>query len=337
MELGVSEFGKYFLFQGRRYAKGERLFLNHSGASVLGKFAGRELVLRVFSDFELEGRNAYVRLTVDGKTRRVRLPKGEKTLVVRAEEGEHLFEVVKLTESANNSFALLSSVADGVFIPLEKKPAPKIEFIGDSITTGFGTLAPLGNGEYKTKEQDVTKAFSYLTAKALGADYNVIAAGGWPIYRSVYSDHSIPEIYENVDFFRNEEKWDFSAFSPDVVVITLGTNDFSYLSEFSGEKREEEKEKVVACFASFIKSVAARNERARIFLLCGFFEKPELLPMTIEAQRRVGSPRVSVLETPSAASLSDVRAGHPGRICHRIATKKLVEAIEKSGALRFFS
>ena len=333
MRLGVSEFDTYFLFQGRRYAKGERLFLNHSGASVLGKFKGTELVLRVFSEFSLSDRNAYIRVTMDGKTRRVRLPKGEKTIAVRAEEGAHVFEVVKLTESANNSFALFSAETDGAFLPQEKTPALKIEFIGDSITTGFGTLAPFGNGEYKTKEQDVTKAFSYLTAKALGADYNVIAAGGWPIYKSVYSDHSIPEIYENVDFFRNEEKWDFSSFVPDVVVITLGTNDFSYLSEFSGEKREAEKEKVTEIFTEFIKRVAEKNERAKIILLCGFFEKPELLPLTIEAKERVGSPRVSVLETPSAASMSDVRAGHPGRICHRIAARRLVEAIKKSGSL----
>ena len=68
MRLGVSEFDTYFLFQGRRYAKGERLFLNHSGASVLGKFKGTELVLRVFSEFSLSDRNAYIRVTVDGKT-----------------------------------------------------------------------------------------------------------------------------------------------------------------------------------------------------------------------------------------------------------------------------
>ena len=328
MKIDVSSFNDYFIFQGRRYVQGGRLFLNHSGASVFGRFRGTELTLDVFSDFELFDRNAYVHLTLDGKTRRLRLPKGEKRIRVRAENGEHAFEVVKLTESTNNSFGVSSAETDGVFLCVREKAALKIEFIGDSITTGFGTLAPLGYGEYKTKEQDVTKAFPYLTAKALGADYNVIAAGGWPIYKSKYADSAIPDIYEHVDFFRNAEKWNFSSFVPDVVVITLGTNDFSYLSDLFGEVREREKSAVKEKFLRFVKRVAALNENAKIYLLCGFFEYPELLPLTKEVAEESALKNVTVVETKSAVSLSDVRAGHPGRRCHKAAAKKLIRVLQ---------
>ncbi len=260
----------------------------------------------------------------------MRLPKGEKTILLSFEEGTHSFEIVKLTESVNNSFALVRAETDGEFLPCKEARALKIEFIGDSITTGFGTLAPLGYGEYKTKEQDVTKAFPYLTAKALGAEYYAIAAGGWPIYKSKYADHAIPEIYENVDFFRNTEKWNFSSFCPDVVVITLGTNDFSYLSDLSEETRAKERARVKEEFIAFLRRVAALNESAKIFLLCGFFEYAGLLPLTEEAAKQSEISNVFVIETNSAVSLSDVRAGHPGRKTHCVAAKKLVEAIRKA-------
>ena len=167
---------RVFLCQGRRYAEGGRLFLNGSGASLQGAFHGEKLTLFLFSEPISAGRNAYVRLTVDGRTERIRLPKGEKRITrdfPKGEKritrdfprGEHLFEIIKLTESANNSLAVEKVETDGRFLPPKEESALKIEFIGDSITTGFGVLSRETYGEYKTKEQDVTEAFPYLTAK----------------------------------------------------------------------------------------------------------------------------------------------------------------------------
>lgn len=330
MRIDIKNFDEYFSFQGRRYAQSGRLFLNHSGASVQGRFKGNALALRVFSDHEIEDRIAFVRLTVDGRTRRVALSRGERVLRARCGEGEHFFEVVKLTETTNNSFALVYAETDGEFLPFEEKSDWKIEFIGDSITTGFGTLAPLGIGEYKTKEQDVTKAFPYLTACSLGARYQTVAAGGWGVYRSKYADHAIPEIYENVDFFRNEEKWDFSSFSPNAVVITLGTNDFSYLSDLSEEDQARERIEIKKSFTFFVRRVAFLNAGAKILLLCGFFDYPGLNSLTREVAAEI--PGVIAVETPSAASMSDVRAGHPGRRAHRAAAARLVFVLKSLGA-----
>ena len=158
----------------------------------------------------------------------------------------------------------------------------------------------------------------------------MIAAGGWPVYRSKYADHSIPEIYENVDFFRNAERWDFSSFRPDVIVIALGTNDFSYLSDLSEEKALVEKARVKEEFIAFLRRVSALNEGAKIFLLCGFFEYEGLSDLTKEVRKESEIENAFVVETKSAVSLSDVRAGHPGRKTHRLAAKRLVEAIRKA-------
>lgn len=318
---------RVFLCQGRRYAEGGRLFLNGSGASLQGAFHGEKLTLFLFSEPISAGRNAYVRLTVDGRTERIRLPKGEKRITRDFPRGEHLFEIIKLTESANNSLAVEKVETDGRFLPPKEESALKIEFIGDSITTGFGVLSRETYGEYKTKEQDVTKAFPYLTARALGASYQVVAAGGWGIARSKYSPYMIPDFYENVDLLRNADKWDVSAFSPDYFVVTLGTNDFSYLADLSEPMRSEERAAVKARFLSFLKGLLKR--KGKLILVYGFFDYPDLGVMTEEVKSELSSPRVLTLRVQSMNSLSDVKAGHPGKRVHAAAAKRLTALIRR--------
>ena len=325
MQVTATGAETFFSLQGRRYVKDGRLFLNASGASLKGLFRGKRLCLTLFSEPIMAGRNAYMRLTVDGKTRRMRMPKGEKTVLLELPQGEHTFEIIKLTESANNSLAFLCAESDGDFLPVQPSGGLKIEFIGDSITTGFGVLCRETYGEYKTKEQDVTKAFPYLTARALGASFNLVAAGGWPIYKSKYAPFAIPDYYGNVDLTRNTEEWDFSAFVPDVIVVTLGTNDFSYLADLSEEERAKERAEVKHRFLAFLRRLLTQN--AKMVLVYGFFPYPDLGVLTEEVARELDDPRVSTLEVKSAASLNDVCAGHPGKRTHKLASARLIKRI----------
>ena len=107
--------------------------------------------------------------------------------------------------------------------------------------------------------------------------------------------------------------------------MTLGTNDFSYLSDLSEEKRKTERAEVKAAFITFLQRLLTRNKP--VVLVYGFFEYPDLGAMTGEVWREMDSPLLSTLEVQSAASLEDVRAGHPGKRCHRLAARRLAKAI----------
>ena len=326
MVVSVSDLQKVFVCQGRRYVQNGRLFLNASGASLKGAFQGSVLRLFVYSDAVSKDRPAYIRLTLDGATRRILLKEGERVLTKRLTQGEHTFEVIKLTESANNSFGVMKVETDGAFLPLKDDSSLNIEFIGDSITTGFGVLAPINSyGEYKTKEQDVTKAFSYLTAKALNANYSVIAAGGWGVCKSKYSPYAIPDYYDHVDLLRNTEKYDDPNFCPDVFVVALGTNDESYLADLSEPVKGMERAVIRGAFVAFIKKLLAKNKP--VVLVYGFFDYPDLKTLTEEVWQEVDSPFLSTLEVKSDVSLNDVRAGHPGKRCHKLAAQRLVKAL----------
>ena len=311
-----------FQCEGRRYVKNGRLFLNASGASLKGRFRGERLSLNLFSEPTVKGRNAYIRLTMDGARRRVRLPVGEKVLSFTFPAGEHTFELIKLNESESNSLALISATTDGEFLPVIEGEKPKIEFIGDSITTGFGVRAKRADEEYTTATQDVTLAYSYSTARALNAEMEICAASGWGLYKSKYAENAVPDFYENIDLTRNREKYDFS-FRPDVIVLALCTNDFSYLADLAGEEREREYATLKRKSIAFIKKLL---QRAPVVWVYGFSgsESQKGLPAFIEeVWLETECSNFYTLQVKDSHSLNDICAGHPGRRTHKLASRRL--------------
>jgi lysophospholipase L1-like esterase len=122
-------------------------------------------------------------------------------------------------------------------------PERKIEFIGNSITCGYGneSIEKSDPFEYETENHYYTYAAE--TARQLKAQHWVVARSGIGVYRNYNGprtgtpDNRIDVQYEYTMYaeksaFRREggamvERWDFSRFQPDVVCINLGTNDLS--------------------------------------------------------------------------------------------------------------
>ncbi len=328
-EIKSIRLDKIFKCEGRRYVKNGRLFLNASGALLKGRFRGESLSLTLFSEPTVKGRNAYIRLTMDGARRRVRLPVGEKVLSFTFPAGEHTFELIKLNESESNSLALISATTDGDFLPVIEEERPRIEFIGDSITTGFGVRAKRADEEYTTATQDVTLAYSYSTARALGAEMEITAASGWGMYKSKYAEHALPDFYGNVDLTRNREKYDFS-FRPDVIVLALGTNDFSYLADLAGEKREKEYAALTRKSVAFIKKLLKRAPVVWVYGFSGSESQKGLPAFIEEVWRETECSNFYTLQVKDSHSLNDICAGHPGKRTHRLAAERLVRFIKKT-------
>lgn len=109
-------------------------------------------------------------------------------------EGEHTVRLLKLTEATVGMPLLLKAITlegSGMWLPPPKLPSRRIEFIGDSITCGFGVTgqpyAVTGKpGRFLTEEEDVTKTYAGITAAYFGADARYIAASG----RGVCHNHT---------------------------------------------------------------------------------------------------------------------------------------------------
>lgn len=111
----------------------------------------------------------------------------------------------------------------------------RIQIIGDSISVGYGL-----DGEYPCTNsaalEDAPRTYGALTAKNLSADWDIVAWSGKGLVRNIvdpgYEDDVLmPEIWTRYGANDADDSYTFpAADTPDMVVINLGTNDFSYVA-----------------------------------------------------------------------------------------------------------
>ncbi len=174
--------------------------------------------------------NTYFTVYIDGvrQEKRFNVKKGTVTLTIAdfKEAGVHNIRVLKQTESANSLSVLKTLSFKGYF---EEAPAKKdlfIEFLGDSITSGYGNLCANGVADPGSAlNQDATQAYAYLTAEKLGADHSLISCSGIGVVSSYSGNFVMKDFFSAESYFKNTIKKYEKTFTPDIVVINLGTND----------------------------------------------------------------------------------------------------------------
>lgn len=144
--------------------------------------------------------------------------------------GKHTVWIYKTTE-AHTGPLLISKIAAVKVKALPLPAKPIIEFIGNSITCGAAADTsdfPCRVGVYHDHHNGYM-AYGPRVARALNADYVVCSVSGIGMYRNWNTDGpAMPQLYENTDLhFESVPKWDFKTFTPKIVSIALGTNDFS--------------------------------------------------------------------------------------------------------------
>lgn len=173
---------------------------------------------------------SYFTLYIDGvrSEERIHAPSGESTLTLASfEQGAvHNIKLIKQTE-AHCALCTIKTVSfRGYF---EEKPADKellVEFIGDSITVGYGNLCTESSDPNRGHplRQDATKAYAYLTAEKLGADASLLCCSGMGIAKG-YRPYTANAFFSAASYYRNTDTEFLAERIPDIVVINLGTND----------------------------------------------------------------------------------------------------------------
>ena len=111
-------------------------------------------------------------------------------------------------------------------------PNRKIEFIGNSITCGYGVESTNPKEGFSDETENHYLTYAAITARNLKAQHVVVARSGIGIYRNYAgpktgNKDNMPSMYDRTLFSVKEPKWDFSKYTPDVVCVNLGTNDVS--------------------------------------------------------------------------------------------------------------
>lgn len=220
----------------------------------------------------ISGGSLSVKLKESGKDFWQVVVNGEAASVIELQPGEHVYpvvanlpagrhtvELVKRTEASVGVTQLLGLQIDDTakLLPTPERTR-RIEVIGDSISCGYGNEAPGKEHNFMPATENAWLAYGAVAARAVNADYICVAWSG----KKLWPNNSILDYYDRVLPSPTEKKWDFAAWTPDVVVINLGTNDFN-------AKVNPEEAGWVEAYVGFIKQIRSRYPKAPIYCALG--------------------------------------------------------------------
>lgn len=155
--------------------------------------------------------------------------KGESefTIAKNLKSGKHTFEIYKQTEAINTTFGIRSITLKGEITAPPNNNALYIEVVGDSIAAGLGNIST--GGQNAPLYQDATRGWPYLAAKALSADFSVLAQSGITATDNIgwsgASSVTMPDVYPKTMYYSDKRTEHDFARKPDIIVVCLGTND----------------------------------------------------------------------------------------------------------------
>lgn len=148
--------------------------------------------------------------------------------------GDHTLKIVKRTEGEQGKATFKGIVLDhgATLKKIDPGYKHKIEFIGNSITCGYGAEGKSKEEKFMPETENSYKSHAAITARAFNAEYHIVAHSGMGVVRNygdekMVSDYTMPDRYKQILDMEVATMWDFSKWKPDAVVINLGTNDFS--------------------------------------------------------------------------------------------------------------
>lgn len=217
---------EYFRFLGRTAPLPEGLPLSWSNSGVTFTFRGDRAELH-FAAYEAD-QPVYVKVFADGKAQRFGLDgKSPKILLDFTKNAVHTVKLLRISEG-NTPLVFQKTRVYGASPELLPPPAEKpfrIEFMGDSITAGFGVAAPREQDLYTTYEQDSTRSYAYLTAERLNAELRTVCISGQGVWKNCGKEPGVR--FESMFDMsvRGRTGYDHASWQPDVMVLNCGTND----------------------------------------------------------------------------------------------------------------
>jgi lysophospholipase L1-like esterase len=200
-----------------------------SGTLMRTRISGSDL------DLQLDGAGGVrFQVVVDGTPTDVfETQGGPQTYAVAAGlvAGEHDVEVVRRNEGYFGAVQFVDFVP-GAGTTLVATPSPyehRIEFIGDSLTAGYGIECTDGNQSFSGETESAWSTYAMVASRELAAAPHLIAYSGKGAFQNYGGnlDQPMPQLYPRTLTDDPNLLWDFSSWPADVVVVNLGTNDFS--------------------------------------------------------------------------------------------------------------
>lgn len=260
-------------WQGRTYAENGGVHaLAGSAASLTFRCTGNTCKIHMANQSPEWSYN-YFSVIVDGeRSPRIALQSRAFTtfdLPITSTADYHTIEIHKETEASCGQILIQAIEVDSL-LEWPKSTKPKIEFIGNSITAGMASdtvMIPCGAGSW-FDQHNAYDAFGPTVARALDCDYMLSAVSGMGMYRNWNSDSPVmKDVYESTTLSDDpaSPRWDVNSFRPDIIVIGLGTNDFSEGDHVTPRLPFDE-EKFIDTYFLFLKKIFTLQPQASIVI-----------------------------------------------------------------------
>ncbi len=309
--------------RGRHTVKEGMLAFDWTGSGIAFNFSGTGFILSL-GEFVCD-QPAYVKIIIDGNRRqRFAVVNGREKLIIEGLPNKrHRAEILKVTESDNpllfDTIALLGSNAALQMPPRTVKR--RIEYIGDSITAGYGALGGVNDPGYLTFQQDSTYSYSYLTTQLLAAEGRYICNSGKGIVCNCLGDREAVKAGQYCSYQTRVGGECVDGWIPQVVVINIGTND-------SGGPAP--KDEFARAARALIEKVRSRYGSCRIIWMYGLMSQyyAETLQDFIREYRKTDENVHFLFVESMIGNEKETGAnGHPNVRAHTRAAKLLAKKI----------
>ncbi len=222
----------YIQYVGRfEFPNPKKVVFDWAGVYICAKFTGTSCSLRL-----ADSTDEYAVIIDDHAPRLLTIDTSKVYKVAwgLSDSIPHTIMIQKRTEPLVGAGAFMGFILDrgGVLLPPDGRPDRRMEFIGNSITSGYGVLGDSSNCHFSPQTEDAAMAYAAMSARELHADYHLISFSGRGVVRN-YGDKNkisrnpMPALYDRTCYCDSTTRWDFTTWVPQAVVINLGTNDFS--------------------------------------------------------------------------------------------------------------
>ncbi len=237
----------HYKVYGRTDLEAYPLPLFWNGSAIEVNVTGTELWIDIEVDFDAF--EPWIGVAIDGAfiNRQMLLPGSYSVCLFRNMPKETVKnvcffrELQAMSDDSGCHLLIRGFQSDGEFLPVPEKEL-KLEFIGDSITSGEGTYGPNGDQPWISMFMSASRNYATLTAKALNADCHLLSQGGWGVLCGWDNNpyHNLPSCYEKICGLAGGETNrslgaqkpnPFDSWQPDAIVVNLGTNDCSAFSQ----------------------------------------------------------------------------------------------------------
>lgn len=337
-------------YLGRTHTQDDILWLALSAGGIEFHYEGKYLEVCLQGDDYTAASADHARIAIYINEQRVldeiiRSAQPRYTVINEKSSCSCIVRILKLSEAPMSIVGISELITDDN-AKINPTPAKthRVEFIGDSITCGYGTDDTDLSHTFSTSTEDVTKAYAYRIAQMLDVDYSIVSYSGYGVYSGFTDENTdtrntselVPPFYPLVGFSRGTYKgasvtmtdWDFHRFEPELIVLNLGTNDHSYCGSDADRQAS-----FASCYYDFLTMIHEKNPNA--YILCVYGIMNHELSFYIEEavnryRRSSGSERISTLFLPTQTEADGyVIDFHPSLDTHRRAAAAVSSEIRK--------